>query len=49
MRGDIVSQEFRLVPCAEKAMNYPSGCTGVLTLTLVAAKALANLKRHYNR
>jgi hypothetical protein len=43
--GDIISQEFRLAPSAETAAAYPSGCTGVLKLTLTAARALANLKQ----
>lgn len=46
--GDILSQEFKLAPSADRAMNYPLGYTGTLTLTLVAAKAIANLKQHHN-
>jgi hypothetical protein len=45
---DILSQEFKLVPSADRALSYPSGFTGTLKLTLVAAKAIANLKQqHY--
>jgi hypothetical protein len=43
--GDILSEEFRLTPSSERAASYPSGYTGVLRLTLVAARALANLKQ----
>ncbi|WIA13452.1 hypothetical protein OEZ85_007032 [Tetradesmus obliquus] len=46
--GDILSQDFKLAPSADRAMNYPLGYTGTLTLTLVAAKAIANLKQHHN-
>eukprot|EP00882_Tetradesmus_deserticola_P020685 GHRQ01022349.1.p2 GENE.GHRQ01022349.1~~GHRQ01022349.1.p2 ORF type:complete len:128 (+),score=30.75 GHRQ01022349.1:219-602(+) len=47
VEGDILSKDFKLAPSADRAAGYPSGCAGTLKLTLVAAKALANLRQHY--
>lgn len=44
--GDIVSKYFVMVPAADRATHYPSGSTGKLLLTVVAARALATLKQH---
>jgi hypothetical protein len=45
--GNILSKEFRLAPSADTAVAYPSGCTGVLKITLIAVSALANLKQQF--
>lgn len=44
--GDMISREVVLFPAAERAALYPSGCAGQLRITLVAARALSNLRQH---
>jgi hypothetical protein len=44
-RLDYVRRRFVLQPTPERAAAYPSGCAGVVTLTVVAGRALAALKR----